>query len=283
MNSGKERNTETMRLTIPLITLLSDFGVKDPYVAEMKAVMLSICPEARIIDISHQIEKFNIRMGAFVLVSATSYFPVSTVHVAVVDPGVGTKRRPLIVETRRYFYVGPDNGLLMLSAQKEGIRHVYNISNPHYMLPTISRTFHGRDIFAPAAAHLAKGCVPSKFGPEIHDYLIPRFAKPRMGKDGLLGEVLYIDDFGNIVSNISTKDLEKVGMKEGCLLYMKFRKKVLKLKFCPSYGEGPVKAPLILIGSSNFLEISVNQGNASKAFKVKIGDSVRVSLFSSAH
>ena len=283
MSSGKERNTETMRLTIPLITLLSDFGVKDPYVAEMKAVMLSICPEARIIDISHQIEKFNIRMGAFVLVSATSYFPVGTVHVAVVDPGVGTKRRPLIVETKRYFYVGPDNGLLMLSAQKEEICHVYNISNPHYMLPTISKTFHGRDIFAPAAAHLSKGCTPSEFGSEIHDYLIPRFAKPRMGKGGLLGEVLYIDDFGNVVSNISTKNLEKVGMKEGCLLYVKFRKKVLKLKFCSAYGEVPVKASLVLIGSSDFLEVAVNQGNASEAFKVNIGDSVFVSLFSSAH
>jgi len=282
MDSGKERNTETMRLTTPLITLLSDFGVKGSYVAEMKAVMLSICPEARIIDISHQIEKFNIRVGAFVLASAAPYFPVGTVHVAVVDPGVGTKRRPLIVETKRCFYVGPDNGLLMLSAQREGIRHVYNISNPHYMLPTISRTFHGRDIFAPAAAHLSRGRVPSKFGPEIHDYLIPRFAKPRMGKGGLLGEVLYIDDFGNVVSNISTKDLEKVGMKEGCLLYVKFRKKVSKLKFCPAYGKVPVKAPLALIGSSDFLEISVNQGNASETFKVKIGDPICVSLFSSA-
>ncbi len=271
-----------MRSTIPLITLLSDFGVKDPYVAEMKAVILSICPAARIIDISHQIEKFNTHMGAFVLVSAAPYFPVGTVHVAVVDPGVGTKRRPLIVETKRCFYVGPDNGLLMLSAQREGIRHVYNISNPHYMLPTISRTFHGRDIFAPAATHLAKGCVPSEFGLEIHDYLIPRFAKPRMRKGGLLGEVLYIDNFGNVVSNISTKDLEKVGVKESCLLYVKFRKKVSKLKFCPAYGKVPVKAPLTLIGSSNFLEISINQGNASETFKVKIGDPICVSLFSSA-
>jgi S-adenosylmethionine hydrolase len=269
-------------LPVPIVTLLSDFGVKDPYVAEMKAVMLSVCPEARIIDISHQIEKFNIRMGAFVLASAVPYFPVGTVHVAVVDPGVGTKRRPLIVETERCFYVGPDNGLLMLSAQREGIRHVYNISNPDYVLPTISRTFHGRDIFAPAAAHLSKGCTPSEFGPEIHDYLIPRFAKPQMRRGCLLGEILYIDDFGNVVSNISTKDLEKVGMKESCLLHVKFRKKVLKLKFCPAYGEVPVKAPLVLIGSSGFLEVSVNQGNASEAFKVKIGDSICLSLFSFA-
>lgn len=282
MNPRKERNTKTMKLTIPLITLLSDFGAKDPYVAEMKAVVLSICPEARITDISHQIEKFNIRMGAFVLASTAPYFPAGTVHVAVVDPGVGTKRRPLIVETKRCFYVGPDNGLLMLSAQKEGIRHVYNISNPHYILPTISRIFHGRDIFAPAAAHLAKGCVPSKFGLEVHDYLIPRFAKPRMRKGVLFGEVLYIDDFGNVVSNISTKDLEKAGIKENCLLDVKFRKKVLKLKFCTAYGEVPVKAPLVLIGSSNFLEVSINQGNASEALKVKIRDPVSVSLFSSA-
>ena len=267
---------------MPLITFLSDFGSKDPYVAEMKAVILSICPEAHITDISHQIEKFNIHMGAFVLASAAPYFPVGTVHVAVVDPGVGTKRRPLIVETKRCFYVGPDNGLLMLSAQKEGINHVYNISNPHYMLPTISGIFHGRDIFAPAAAYLAKGCVPSKFGPEAHDYLIPGFAKPRMRESVVFGEVLYVDDFGNVVSNISTKDLEKAGIKENCLLDVKFRKKVLKLKFCSAYGEVPIKASLVLIGSSDFLEVSINQGNASEALKVKIGDPVSVSLFSPA-
>jgi len=259
-----------------IITLLSDFGLKDPYVAEMKAVILSICSEAQIVDVSHEIEKFNIRMGAFVLASATPYFPSGTIHVAVVDPGVGTKRHPLLVETKRGFYVGPDNGLLILSAQREEICHVYNITNPTYVLPRVSRTFHGRDIFAPAAAHLARGCPPSELGPEVHDYVLPKFAKPRAKTGRLFGEVLHIDDFGNIVSNFSTEDLEKMGIREGSLVHTQFRGKTLTLKLCSAYGEVPAKTPLAIIGSGDFLEFSVNQGSASKAFNVKAGDSVSI-------
>ena len=261
-----------------IITLLSDFGLKDPYVAEMKAVILSICPEARIVDISHEIEKFDIRMGTFMLASAAPYFPQGTVHVAVVDPGVGTKRRPLIVETKRGFYVGPDNGLLMLSARKEDIRHVYDISNPRYMLPEVSRTFHGRDIFAPAASHLAKGHHPSKFGTEIHDYVLPKFAKPQLREGRLLGEILYIDGFGNIVTNISVRDLERISASEGYLLHVKFKDKILDLKLCSAYGQVPAERALAIIGSSDFLEISTNQANASQIFQVKIGDSISISL-----
>jgi len=263
---------------LAIITLLSDFGLKDPYVAEMKAVILSICPEASIVDISHDIEKFDIRMGAFVLASAAPYFPQSTIHIAVVDPGVGTKRRPIIVETKRAFYVGPDNGLLMLSARKEGVRHVYDISNPHYMLPQVSRTFHGRDIFAPAAAHLAKGHPPSKFGTEIHDYVIPKFAKPHLRKGRLLGEILYIDGFGNIVTNISVRDLERIGASEDCLLHVKFKDEILDLRLCSAYGQVPAERALAIIGSSDFLEISVSQAGASQIFQVKMGDSISISL-----
>jgi len=259
-----------------IITLLSDFGLKDPYVAEMKAVILSIHPEAQIVDMSHEVEKFNIRMGAFVLASAAPYFPSGTIHVAVVDPGVGTKRRPLVVETKRYFYVGPDNGLLVLSAQREGIRHVYNITNPKYVLPRVSRTFHGRDIFAPVAAHLARGCPPSELGPEIYDYMLPKFAKPRVRRGRLFGEVLHIDDFGNIVSNFSTEDLEKMGIREGCLLHVRLRGEALTLKLCSAYGEVPAKTPLAIVGSGDFLEFSVNQGSASETFNVKAGDRVSV-------
>jgi len=265
-------------VTVPIITLLSDFGLKDPYVAEMKAVILSICSETCIVDVSHEIEKFNIREGAFVLASATPYFPPGTIHVAVVDPGVGTKRRPIIVETKHGFYVGPDNGLLMLAAQRDGIRHVYHVSNPKYMLPQISRTFHGRDIFAPAAAHLARGNPPFEFGPEIQDHMLPEFAKPYVRKNELLGEILHIDDFGNIVTNLSAKDLEKTGIREGFTLHVKFKGETLALKLCSSYGEASAKEPLAIIGSSDFLEISINQGDASKAFKAKIGDSICVSL-----
>jgi len=262
---------------VSIITLLSDFGLKDPYVAEMKAVILSTHPQARIVDITHEIEKFNIRMGAFVLASATPYFPAGTIHVAVVDPGVGTKRRPITVETKRGYYVGPDNGLLMLAAQKEGVGHVYHVNNPQYMLPRVSRTFHGRDVFAPVAAHLARGTPPSEFGPEIHDCVLPEFAKPHVRKGELLGEVLHIDNFGNVVSNISAEDLEKMGMREGCSLRVKLDGKTLTLKLCSAYGEVPAETPLAIIGSGDFLEVSVNQGSASRTLKVKPGDSIRIS------
>lgn len=261
-----------------IITLLSDFGLKDPYVAEMKAVILAICPEASIVDISHAIEKFDIRMGAFILASAAPYFPQGTIHIAVVDPGVGTKRRPIIVETKRGFYVGPDNGLLMLSARREGVYHVYNISNPQYMRPQISRTFHGRDIFAPAAAHLAKRHPPSKFGTEIHDYVLPKFAKPQLRKGRLLGEILYIDGFGNIITNISVKDLERISASENSLLNAKFKDEILDLRLCSAYGQVPAERALAIIDSSDFLEISTNQADASQVFGVKTGDSVEISL-----
>jgi len=257
-----------------IISLLSDFGLKDPYVAEMKAVILSICTEAHIIDVSHNIEKFNIRAGAFVLASAVPYFPNGTIHVAVVDPGVGTKRRALLVETKHAFYIGPDNGLLMLAAQRGGIRHVYAITNPKLMLPRVSSTFHGRDVFAPAAAHLANETLPSDFGPEIYDYVIPKFAKPHLTKGELCGEVLHVDDFGNIITNISKGDMDKIGIIEGFKLSIKLGGKATRMKFCSTYGEAPAKKPLALIGSHDFLEIAINQGIASKRFKIKVGDPV---------
>ncbi len=263
---------------VSIITLLSDFGCKDPYVAEMKAVILSINPQTCIVDITHEIEKFNIRMGAFVLASATPYFPPRTIHVAVVDPGVGTKRRPIIVETRRSHYVGPDNGLLMLAAQKEDISHVYHVNNPHYMLPRVSRTFHGRDVFAPVAAHLARGTRPSQFGPGIKDYTFPEFAEANLRNVELSGEVLHIDDFGNVVSNISADNLEKMGIHEDCPLRIQLGGKTLTLKLCSAYGQVPAKTPLAIVGSSDFLEVSINQGSAARVFKAKIGDPLCVSL-----
>jgi S-adenosylmethionine hydrolase len=217
-------------------------------------------------------------MGAFVLASAASYFPQGAIHVAVVDPGVGTKRRPILVETSHAFYIGPDNGLLMLAAQRSKIRHTYHIVDKRYMLPRVSRTFHGRDIFAPTAAHLAKGCKPSDFGPEIHDYIIPKFAKPSWRKDELSGEVLHVDDFGNIITNISQKDLKKAGITEGSKLSIKLNGKTIKTKFCSTYGEVPVKALLALIGSHDFLEIAVYQGDASEKFKAKAGSCVTILL-----
>jgi S-adenosylmethionine hydrolase len=259
--------------------LLTDFGLKDPYAAEMKAIILNLCPNARIIDISHLIEKFNVCMGAFILASASPYFPKGTIHVVVVDPGVGTKRRALLVETEEAFCIGPDNGVLMLAAKKQKIKHVYSITNKQYMLPKVSHTFHGRDIFAPAAAHLAKGCRPDTFGPEIKDYLVPKFAEPRLSRRELTGQVLHIDDFGNIITNISKSHLEKIGVTEGSRLRIRLEKKIVRIEFGSTYGEAKAKSALALIGSHDFLEVAVNQGNASKQFNSKTGDDVVLSLF----
>ncbi len=260
-----------------IITLLTDFGTKDAYVGCMKGVILGICPHARVVDIGHEIEKFNVRMEAFILASAAPYFPEGTIHVAVVDPGVGTGRRPILVEAKRGFYIGPDNGLLMLAAQEEGIGHAYQISNPRYMLPRVSRTFHGRDIFSASAAHLAKGRLPATFGPEIRDYVLPTFAEPVLERNTVLGEVLHIDDFGNIITNISAKELEELGVEDGDKLNVQIHSGVLTLKLCSAYGEIPAGTPLTIIGSADFLEISINQGNASQALKAKAGTPVRIS------
>jgi len=258
----------------PIITLLSDFGLRDSYVAEMKATILSICPEACIVDISHEVRKFNIRMGAFLLARAARYFPKGTIHVAVVDPGVGTERRPIIVESKRSFYVGPDNGVLMLSAQREGIKHVYVIKNPKYMLREVSRTFHGRDIFSPAAAHLANGVPPSEFGPEIFNPVAPSFIEPKISEDLIEGEIIHIDDFGNLVTNISYDEMKSLDIREGDQLTIKLRGRAFDIKLCTAYSEVQLHKPLAIIGGCGLLELSVNQGNASKYFNVEIGERI---------
>jgi len=259
-----------------IITLTTDFGLKDPYVAEMKAAILGICPNAAIIDITHEIEKFSIRMGAYVLASAVPYFPKGTIHVAVVDPGVGTQRRPILIQTQQGFFIGPDNGLLILAAEHQGISRIHEITNSRFMLPRVSSTFHGRDVFAPAAAHLANGVQPTEFGPEIRDAVKPAFTKVTLRKDVLVGEVLHVDNFGNIMTNISEKEIARIRMKD--VVNVELTNHKLKLKLCKAYGEATPQEPLALIGSHNYLEIAINQGNAAAEFKTKLGDKIKLSL-----
>ena len=259
-------------MTGHIITLTTDFGLKDTYVAEMKAVILGICATATIVDITHEIEKFNIRMGAYILASASRYFPKGTIHLVVVDPRVGTKRRPLLIQTKHSFFVGPDNGVLVLAANSQVIEHIYEITNRKLMLPKMSNTFHGRDIFAPAAAHLANGTPPTEFGQEIHEIVTPEFAKIIGRKDMRGGEVLHVDGFGNIITNFGEKEVELMKIKT--MVNVKLKNVRLKLKFCKAYAEVESQKPLALVGSHNFLEISVNQGNAAEVFKIKSGDKV---------
>ena len=256
----------------PIITLTTDFGLKDPYVAEMKAVILSICPNATIVDISHEIEKFNIPMGAYVLASATPFFPEETIHVAVVDPGVGTRRDPILVRTNRDCFVGPDNGILSLVARNTDEMKIYRITNRELMLKEISNTFHGRDIFAPAAAHLANGTSPREFGSRLSKVTELSFAKITKKKNMLRGLVIHVDDFGNIISNVEKKELEP--LEFGQMIDLKLNKTRVRLRLCRTYAEVEHGKPLATIGSGNLLEVCTNKGNASETFGVKMGDKI---------
>lgn len=258
----------------PIVTLTTDFGLIDPYVAEMKAVILDVCANATIVDITHEIEKFDIRMGAYILASASPYFPEGTIHLAVVDPCVGTQRQPIIMQTKRGYFVGPNNGVLTLAANSQGIEHIYEISNRKLTLLRISSTFHGRDIFAPAAAHLANGTSPQKFGQEISEIVTPEFAKIVKRKDMLVGEVIHVDDFGNIITNFGKEELESMNAK--ATVDVKLKNVRQKLKLCKAYAEVGPQKPLATIDSHDFLEISINQGNAAKTFKAKIGDKITI-------
>ena len=259
-------------MTSPIITLLTDFGLRDPYVAEMKGVILDICPSANIIDVSHDIEKFNVRSGAFILASASKFFPKGTINVGVVDPGVGTERRGLCVETSHGFLIGPDNGVLVLAARTQGIKHVRVIENSKYFLPEVSHTFHGRDVFAPVAAHIANGVRSLNIGPETSKTVVPRFGKIVMKGKSVTGEVIYVDSFGNAITNITEKDLEGVGLCQKSRLRVDGIR--TRLRFCKTYGEVELGEPLAIVGSHGFLEISVNQGDASKDFRFKIGHKI---------
>jgi hypothetical protein len=215
-------------------------------------------------------------MGAYVLASAVPYFPKGTIHVAVVDPGVGTRRRPILIQTQQGFFIGPDNGLLILAAEHQGISRIHEITNSRFMLPRVSSTFHGRDVFAPAAAHLANGVQPTEFGPEIRDAVRPEFTKVTLGKDVLVGEVLHVDNFGNIITNIGEKEIVRIRMKD--VVNVKLTNQKLKLKLCKAYGEAKPQEPLALIGSHNYLEIAINQGNAAAKFETRPGDKINLSL-----
>lgn len=258
-----------------IITLTTDFGLKDPYVAEMKAVIFQICPKAILVDITHELEKFNVRMGAFILSCAAGYFPNGTIHVAVVDPSVGTKRRPIMIETERGLFIGPDNGVLLLAAEKEGVRNYREITNRSLMLPEIANTFHGRDIFAPIAAHLASGIETEEIGPKIDKIVRPLFAKVTNRKAGVNGEVLHVDSFGNIITNIMEVHISQIG--QGNWLKTKLARREVKLRLRKTYGEASRNELLALIGSHGYLEIAVNQGSAVEKFHAKRGDKISVS------
>jgi hypothetical protein len=251
----------------PILTLTSDFGLTDHYVAVMKGVILTICPQARIVDISHGVGPFEIAEGAYLIAQAYASFPRKTVHVVVVDPGVGTSRRPILLEAAGQYFVGPDNGVLSMVYSREKHK-VRLISNEGYFRKPVSRTFHGRDIFSPVAAHLASGVPPSRMGKLIQDYLKPSFEKPqRTGKRTWTGRILKIDRFGNIVTNFHAIEFPDLDRKNFSLAIGPRQVGVM----AHNYAECGPGELFLVTGSSGYLEISVGQGSAAQAIGCETG------------
>lgn len=259
----------------PIITLLTDFGLKDPYVASMKGVILSINPQCTLVDITHQVSPYDIKEGAFILAQAYSTFPKGTIHLSVVDPGVGSPRKPILFVTKNYFFIGPDNGLFTFALKREKLKKVIALGKMEFFLPEVSPTFHGRDLFAPVAAHLSFGIAPESFGRVIKSWNEISFPEPVLRQEKLIGEVVHIDTFGNLVCNIDYKNLHKFSKSRPFVI--KIGKRTMRgLK--KGYWEGRKDEPMALIGSGGFLEISVREGNAQRLLKAKKGDPIKISL-----
>jgi len=257
----------------PIITLTTDYGTNDHLVGTLKGVLLKINPELTIVDITHNVNAYDLLDGALTIGAAYSYFPARTIHMVVVDPGVGTARRPLLVTAQNQYFVAPDNGVLSLIYEREQDNLVVRHANAeHYFLQPISRTFHGRDIFAPVAAWLSKGWQTSAMGEEIQDF--QRFVLPRAKEidGGIQGVVLRIDNFGNVMTNFRAEDLPEAAQNGGGLNLKVGAHNVARL--VGTFADGAADEPVAYVGSSGYVEVGINKANAARKLAVGRGTSV---------
>jgi hypothetical protein len=257
-----------------IITLLTDFGTRDAFVGIMKGAMLGIAPDVHLVDLSHEVSPQDVLAGALLLRSAVPFFPLGSIHVAVVDPGVGSRRRAIVVETREALFVGPDNGLLSLAAPAEAVVRMVHLTNSQYFLPRLSSTFHGRDVFAPVAAHLSRGVPLEVLGPTIPS--MERLSLPAIERTEtqLVGSIIAIDHFGNLITNITEADL------------LPFPRETLWVSIGPvqiqgvvaAYAAVPLGTTAALINSWGMLEIAVRNGSAAQQLYAPIGTAVCVRI-----
>ena len=244
-----------------IITLNTDFGLEDNFVGVMKGVILSINPNVRIVDINNYIPPQNILAADYSLNNSYKFFPKGTIHLVVVDPGVGSERSSILVATENYFFIGPDNGVFTSIYESNNSYQVYSLENRKYSLEHISSTFHGRDIFAPVAAHLSLGIKPEVFGKELHKPFIMQIPKPKVNTGIILGEIIYVDRFGNLISNITSNLLNN---NDKIVINSEHIGSLSK-----SYSDVEIGELVILKGSSGYIEVAINQGSALKFFGKK--------------
>lgn len=249
-----------------IITLTTDFGYRDSFVGTMKGVILGISPEVRIIDLSHGVAAGDIAGGAFALMTAAPYFPEGTIHVVVVDPGVGSTRRAIAIRTRQAIFLGPDNGVLSWALREEASPEVRAVRNQEFLLPRLSATFHGRDLFAPASAWLAQGRAFEDLGPEVTSFERLRWPGCSRVAEGFQTEVIYVDIYGNAITGFPAE--HAAGVREVILPTGQ------RIPFLPFYSAAPAGRPLAVAGSSGLVEIAINQGHAAKELDIAPGASV---------
>jgi S-adenosylmethionine hydrolase len=268
-----------MAVRIPTITLTTDFGTHDHYVASLKGVIYGLNPEVHIVDVTHEVAPQDILEAAFVLRSCYSYFPQRTIHLVVVDPTVGSSRRLLIVATENYYFIAPDNGVLTLIYEAEPVSTVVPITAEHFSLPNVSKTFHARDIMAPAAAWLSKGIDILNFGDPVEDYFKLALPKAKFGGNGVLkGSVIHVDRFGNLITNISRDEYEEArAQAPGSVFKVTVGKQEID-GLREYYSETPKGSLNALFGSANFLEIAQTQGSAAKTLGLARGAEVSIQL-----
>lgn len=257
-----------------VITLLTDFGLDDHFVGVMKGVILGICPGAAVIDITHELPSQAIGEAAFILGCAYPYFPPGSVHVVVVDPGVGTKRRPLAARCGDHFFVGPDNGVMSYAFADDREPQVVEITNPECRLPQVSATFHGRDVFAPAAAHLAAGTALESLGGTVERPVRLHLPAPRQTSRGLEAHVLHVDRFGNLITDLTQQHLSQWLAEEDARGVVIEAGHTSLRGIRSAYESVPRGRALALIGSAGRLEIAVNGGRASHVLGLDQGDTI---------
>jgi len=260
----------------PVIGLFTDYGWDDPYVAQLKGVILTVNPGARLLDITHSVTPFNVTEGAWLLDQCAEEFPAGTIFVAVVDPQVGTERDPILLETAKgKFYVGPDNGLFTQVLAREGFSKAWKLDKPEFFRSgDMSRTFHGRDIFGPVAAHLAAGTDPERLGTPIKTLVLLPDKEPTFSGGLITVQVLHIDRYGNVILNLPSGSDMAEKLKEGNLVKISIGKESYSAPLVKTYGEVEKGRLLLLYGGSGLLEIGVNQGSAARQLKVESGASV---------
>jgi len=258
----------------PLISLLTDFGTDDAFVGVMKGVIAGICPDARVVDVTHAVPRHNIAAAAFHLAAAFPYFPEGTIHVVVVDPGVGSGRKVVAMASRGHIFIAPDNGVLTLVERGHGHSKLVEATNKRFFLPEVSATFHGRDVFAPVAAHVAGGLSLDELGPAMTEICLAPVAEAHADSQGVMhGVVLWSDRFGNLITNIPADMLEGIGQRE--VLRVRIGNRTVE-GLSRTYADAAAGEPLAMIGSFGHLEIAVRLDNAAKVLDVNIGAPVQV-------